>query len=80
MRLIPWRRIADSTPQSPSSGYFTVWSFRKLCMLHNKCEAQLEPGGLPTLPPYLLITVFHGVSSVLHSLLITYLRVCSASS
>jgi hypothetical protein len=29
-------------------------------MQHNNSEAQLEPGGLHTLPPYLQITKFHG--------------------
>jgi hypothetical protein len=41
---------------------------------------QLEHGGLPTSPPYLMITMFHGENSVLHSVHITYLWVCSATS
>jgi hypothetical protein len=42
--------------------------------------AQLEHGGLPTSPPYLMITMSHGVNSVLPSVHTTYLRVCSAAS
>jgi hypothetical protein len=44
-------------------------------MWHNNSEAQLEPGGLPTLLPYLLIIMFYGVSSILLFMLITYLWV-----
>jgi hypothetical protein len=40
----------------------------------------LEHGGLPTSPPYLMITMFHGVYYVLPSVHITYLWVCSAAS
>jgi hypothetical protein len=43
-------------------------------------EAQLEHGGLPTSPPCLMITMSHGVNSVLPSMHITYLRVCSTAS
>jgi hypothetical protein len=42
-------------------------------MLRTNSEAQLEPDGLHTLPPYLLITTSHGVSSVLLSTHITCL-------
>jgi hypothetical protein len=42
--------------------------------------AQLEPGGPPTPPPYLLITTFHGASSALPYVLTTYLRVFSIVS
>jgi hypothetical protein len=52
----------------------------KLCTLHNNYEAQLEPGGLLTPPPYLLIITSHGVSFAQPSVPITYLRVCSAPS
>jgi hypothetical protein len=48
-------------------------------MLRSSSEAQLEHGGLPTLPPYLMIIVFHGENSVLHSVHITYLQVYSAA-
>jgi hypothetical protein len=48
--------------------------------LRSSSEAQLEHGGLPTSPPYLLITMFHEVNFVLPFVLITYLRVCSAVS
>jgi hypothetical protein len=41
---------------------------------------QLEHGGLPTSPHYLMITMFHGMNSVLPSVHISYLRVCSAAS
>jgi hypothetical protein len=41
---------------------------------------QLEHGVLPTSPPYLMITMFHGVNSILPSMHITYLRVYSAAS
>jgi hypothetical protein len=40
----------------------------------------LEHGGLPTSPPYLMITMSHGVNSVLPSVHTTYLRVCSTAS
>jgi hypothetical protein len=50
-------------------------------MQHSNSEAQLEPSGLLTLPSsYVLITTSHGVSYVLLSVLITYLRVCSVAS
>jgi hypothetical protein len=42
--------------------------------------AQLEHGGLPTSPPYLMITMFHGVNSVLPFVHITYLWVYSTAS
>jgi hypothetical protein len=41
---------------------------------------QLEHGGLPTSPPYLMITMFHEMNSVLPSVHITYLWVYSTSS
>jgi hypothetical protein len=41
---------------------------------------QLEHVGLPTSPPYLLITMFHGVNSIPPSMHITYLWVCSIAS
>jgi hypothetical protein len=47
---------------------------------HSNFEAQLEPGGLPTSLPYLLITLSHGMSFVLLFAHITYLWVCSTSS
>jgi hypothetical protein len=80
MQLIPWKRTIGSARWSPSSSYFTVRSFRKLCMLRNNFKAQLEPGGLPTLPPYLLITTSHRASSTLPFVLTTCVRVCSAAS
>jgi hypothetical protein len=80
MRLTPWRQTADSAPRSPSSGYSTIQSIRRLCTQHSNFEAQLEPDRLPTSLPYLLITMSHGISSVLLSSHITYLRVCSAPS
>jgi hypothetical protein len=49
-------------------------------MQHNNFEIQQGPGELPTSLPYLLITMFRGMSSVLLSSHITYLRVCSAPS
>jgi hypothetical protein len=66
--------------QSRSLGYFIAQSIRRLCMPHNNWEAQLEPGGLHTSPPYPLITKFHGVSFILLSTHITYPRVCSVPS
>jgi hypothetical protein len=80
MRLTPWRQIVGSAPQSPSLDYFIVQSIKKLCTQHSISEAQVEPGGLPTSPLYLLIITSHGMSSVLLSVLITYLWVCSAAS
>jgi hypothetical protein len=65
MRPTPWRRIAGSAPQSLSLDYFTAQSIKRLYMLHSSSEAQLEHSGLPTSPPYLMITMFHGVNSVL---------------
>jgi hypothetical protein len=41
---------------------------------------QMEHGGLPTSPPRLMIPMFHGENFVLHSVHITYLRICSAAS
>jgi hypothetical protein len=78
MRPTPWRQTVGSTPQSPSLGYFIVQSTRRLYTQHINLEAQLEPGGLHTLSPYLLIITSHGVSSVLPSAHITYLWVYSA--
>jgi hypothetical protein len=80
MRLTPWRQTAGSSPWSPSSSYSTVQSIRRLCTQHNNFEAQLEPDGLPTSLPYLLIIMFRGMSYVLLSAHITYLRVCSTLS
>jgi hypothetical protein len=80
MQLIPWMQTTGSAQRSPSSDYFTVRSFRKLYMLHKNCETQLEPGGLPTLPPYRLIIKSHGVSSTLPSMLTTCLQVYSVAS
>jgi hypothetical protein len=48
--------------------------------LCSSSEVQLEHGGLPTSPPYLMITMFHGVNSVLPFVHTTYLRVCSTAS
>jgi hypothetical protein len=69
--------FSNSPAQSTGLGYFTAQSTRRLCTPHNNWEAQLEPGGPYTSPPYLLITKFHGASSVLPSMHISYLRVCS---
>jgi hypothetical protein len=69
-----------STPQSLSLGYFTVQSIKRLYTLCSSSEAQLERGGHPTSPPYLMITMFHGVNSVLPFMHITYLWVCSTAS
>jgi hypothetical protein len=80
IRLTLWSRTTCFAPESPNLGYFTVQSIRRLCMQHSNLEAQLEPGGLPTSPPYLLITMFHGASSVLPSALTIYLWVCSTLS
>jgi hypothetical protein len=73
LRLTPWGQTAGSAPQSLSLGYFTVQSIKRLCRQCSNSEAQPEHGGLPTLPPYLLVTMFHGVRSVLLSAHITYL-------
>jgi hypothetical protein len=80
MRLTPWRQTAGSAPRSPRLAYFTVQSIKRLYMQRNNLEAQLEPSGHPTSPPYQLISMSHGMSSVLLSVHITYLWVCSASS
>jgi hypothetical protein len=66
--------------QSPCLGYFIVQSIKRLCMLCSSSEVQLEHDGLPTSPPYLMITMLHGVNSVLPSVHTTYLRVCSTAS
>jgi hypothetical protein len=79
MRLTPWRQTAGSTPQSPSLDYFIVQSIKRLYTQHNNSKAQLEPGGLPTVLPYLLITTSHGVSSIMLSMLITFLWVYSTA-
>jgi hypothetical protein len=72
MRSTPWRQTTGSAPQSPCSGYSTVQSIKRLCTQHNNLEAQLEPSGLLTSLPYLLITITHGASFVLLSMLVTY--------
>jgi hypothetical protein len=41
---------------------------------------QLEHCGLPTLPPYMMITMLHGMNFVLSSMHISYVRVYSAAS
>jgi hypothetical protein len=79
-RLTPWRWTVGSASRSPSLDYFAVQSIKRLCTQHNSLEVQLEHGGLPTSPPYLMITMFHGENSVLPSVHTTYLQVCSASS
>jgi hypothetical protein len=61
--------------QTPSLGYFAVLSIKRLFMLDSSSEVQLEHGGVPTSPPCLMITMFHGENSVLHSMQTTYLRV-----
>jgi hypothetical protein len=66
--------------QSSSLDYFTVQSIKRLCTQRISLEVQLEHGGLPTSPPCLMITMFHGVNSVLPSVHTTYLQVCSAAS
>jgi hypothetical protein len=43
-------------------------------MQRSSLEVQLEHGGLPTSPPCLMITMFHGVNSVLPTMHTTYLR------
>jgi hypothetical protein len=53
-------------------GLLDCTEFRKLCTWPNNCEAQLEPGRLHTLPPYLLMTTFHGASFALPSVLTTF--------
>jgi hypothetical protein len=80
MRPIPWKQTTSSTHWSPSLGCYTVWSIRRLCTQYNNSEAQLEPGGPPTQPLYLLIITLHGASSVLLSVLMTYLQVCSIAT
>jgi hypothetical protein len=80
MRPTPWRWIASSAPRSPSLDYSTVQSTKRLCTQHSSLEVQLEHGGLATSPPCLMITMFHGVNSVLPSVHTTYLWVCSAAS
>jgi hypothetical protein len=80
MRLTPWRQIAGSAPRSPSLSYFIVQSIKRLCTQRSNSEAQLDPSGLPISPPYLLITMSHGVSSILPSAHITFLWVCSTPS
>jgi hypothetical protein len=76
----PLEVMAGSAPQSPSLGYFTVRSIKRLYTQHNSLEVQLEHGGLPTSPPYLMITMFPSVNSVLPSVHTTYLRVCFVAS
>jgi hypothetical protein len=80
MRSTPWRRTAGSAPRSPSLDYFTAQSIKRLCTQCSSLDVQLEHGGVPTSPPYLRITMFHGVNSVLPSMHITYLRVCFTAS
>jgi hypothetical protein len=80
MRPTPWRQIAGSAPRSPSLGYFTVQNIKILCTSRSSSEAQLEHGGLPISPSYLLITMFHGVNSILSFVHIIYLWVCSIAS
>jgi hypothetical protein len=80
LRPTPWRWTAGSAPRSRSLDYFTVQSIKRLHTLCSRSEVQLEHGGLPTSPPYLMITMFHGVNSILPSVHTTYLRVCSAAS
>jgi hypothetical protein len=60
MRPTPWKQTTRSVPQNPCLDYFTVQSIKRLCMQRSNSEAQLEAGGLPTSPPYLLITMSHG--------------------
>jgi hypothetical protein len=80
MRPTLWRWIAGSAPWSPSLDYSTVQSIERLCTQRSSLEVQLEHGGLPTSPPYQMITLFHGVNSVLPSVHTTYLWVCSTAS
>jgi hypothetical protein len=51
MRLTPWRQRDGFVARSPSSGYSTIRSTRRLCTQRNNLEAQLEPDGhTATLP------------------------------
>jgi hypothetical protein len=63
-----WQLTRQSLPMRPTHWRQTAGS-----------EALLEPGGLPTLLPYLLITTPHEASFVLLFVLITYLWVCSVA-
>jgi hypothetical protein len=80
MQPTPYRQTAGSAPRSLSLGYFIVQSIKRLCTLCSSLEVHLEYGGLPTSPTYLMITMFHGMNSVLPSVHITYLQVCSTVS
>jgi hypothetical protein len=73
---------ADSWLRTKESkfGRLHCTDIKRLYMQHSNFEAQLEPGGLPTSPLYLLITMFRGMSYVLLSMHFTYLQVCSALS
>jgi hypothetical protein len=76
----PKRQTAHSALRSQSLDYFTIQNIKRLSTLRNSLGVQLEHGGLPTPPPCLLITIFHGENFVLHFVHITYLRVYSAAS
>jgi hypothetical protein len=75
---------ADATnPLEADSSLRTMES--KFGLLHyieyqKTAAQQLREGGLPTSPPCMMITMFHGVNSILSSVHTTYLRVCSVAS
>jgi hypothetical protein len=54
--------------------------YQKTLYAAQQLRGALENGGLPTSPPCLMITMFHGVNSVLPFVHTTYLRVCSIAS
>jgi hypothetical protein len=70
-----WLRTTES-----KFGLLHCTKYQKTMYVGSSLEAHLEHGGLPSSPPYLLTTMFHGMTSVLPSVHINYLRVCSIVS
>jgi hypothetical protein len=73
---------ADSWLQTMESkfGLLHYTEYQKTMYAAQQLRGTARACGLPTSSPYLLITMFYGVNSMLPSMNITYPRVCSATS
>jgi hypothetical protein len=70
------RQTIGSAPLNQSSVCYTALSMRRRCMLHNSWEVQQGTRGHPTLQHCQQITMYHGMSSMLPSVVTT----CSGHS
>jgi hypothetical protein len=73
-------KAMDPARWSPSLGCCTIRSTKGLCTWPNNFEAQLEPGGPPTMLHYPLIIRFYGASTAPPSVVIISQRVFYVAS